>query len=53
MKEETRVEGGGPWEFGVKPRQRNNATDWESVWSLAKEGKFEEIPADVRTRCYF
>jgi len=29
MKEETRID--GPWEFGVKPVQRNNKTDWEEV----------------------
>jgi hypothetical protein len=27
MKEDTRV--AGPWEFGIKPMQRNNKTDWE------------------------
>jgi hypothetical protein len=30
MKEDTRV--AGPWEFGIKPVQRNNKTDWEAVW---------------------
>lgn len=29
MKDDTRVE--GPWEFGVKPVQRNSKTDWEEV----------------------
>lgn len=34
MKEDTRV--AGPWEFGVKPVQRNNKVDWEQVWHSAK-----------------
>lgn len=33
MKEESRLE--GPWEFGIKPIQRNNKTDWASVWKNA------------------
>jgi hypothetical protein len=33
MKEDTRLE--GPFEFGVKPRQRNNKTDWEEVKKCA------------------
>lgn len=50
MKEETRVE--GPIEFGEKPIQRNNKTDWEAVWKKAKEGKIEEIPASIRVIHY-
>lgn len=50
MKEDTRVE--GPWEFGEKPMQRNSATDWEAVWNNAKVGKLEDVPADIRVRCY-
>lgn len=30
----TRIE--GPWEFGDRPIRRNNATDWELVYDLAK-----------------
>ena len=50
MKEETRVE--GPVEYGVKPIRRNNKTDWEEVWSKAKEGKLEDIPANIRVVHY-
>ena len=50
MKQETRVE--GPWEFGEKPLQRNSRKDWESVYLKAKQGLIEEIPADIRVRCY-
>lgn len=50
MKEDTRVE--GPWEFGVKPVQRNSKADWEEVYLKAKRGRIEEIPADIRVRCY-
>lgn len=50
VKEETRVE--GPWEYGTKPIQRNSKTDWEEVFTNAKRGRLEDIPADVRVRCY-
>lgn len=50
LKEETRVE--GPWEYGIKPVQRNSKTDWDSVWLNAKRGNIEEIPSDIRIRCY-
>ena len=50
MKEDTRVE--GPWEFGVKPVQRNSKADWEEIYLKAKRGRIEEIPADIRVRCY-
>lgn len=46
-KEETRVEG-TQFEFGSKPRNRNSSKDWEEIWDLAKEGKFEDIDASVR-----
>lgn len=32
--------------------QRNDPTDWEAVWTSAKGGAIEAIPADVRIRCY-
>lgn len=50
MKEDTRVE--GPWEYGTKPLRRNSKGDWEDVWVKAKRGRIEEIPADIRVRCY-
>jgi hypothetical protein len=51
MKEDTRVE--GPWEFGVKPVQRNNKTDWEEVKKNAQEGQLDKIPADIYVKNYF
>lgn len=50
MKEETRVE--GPWEYGDKPMDRGSRTDWKSVWENAKKGNIEDIPDDVKVRCY-
>lgn len=50
MKEETRVE--GPIELGEKPIARNSKSDWEEVWTKAKEGKLEEIPAAIRVIHY-
>ena len=50
MKQETRVD--GPWEYGEKPVQRNSRKDWEAVFLKAKQGRIEEIPADIRVRCY-
>ncbi len=45
MKADTRVE--GPWEFGIKPVKRDSKIDWEEVRQKAKEGRIEEIPADI------
>ena len=50
QKTESRVE--GPWEYGVKPLQRNSKADWEEVYLNAKRGRIEDIPADIRVRCY-
>lgn len=50
LKQDTRLE--GPWEFGKKPMDRTSAKDWDQIWSQAKAGKVEDIPADVRVRCY-
>jgi len=50
MKEDTRLE--GPWEFGVKPVQRNNKTDWEEVMLKAKTGRIDEIPAEIYVQHY-
>lgn len=38
--------------FGIKPIRRNSKVDWESVWTAAKSGKLDDIPAHVRTTCY-
>ena len=43
---------GGPWEYGVKPLQRNSKADWGEVYLNAKRGRIEDIPADIRVRCY-
>ena len=50
QKTESRVE--GPWEHGTKPLQRNSKADWEEVYLNAKRGRIEDIPADIRVRCY-
>ena len=50
MKEETRLE--GPWEFGIKPVQRNSATDWEEVKKNAIAGELDKIPADIYIKHY-
>lgn len=50
MKEDTRV--AGPWEFGVKPVQRNSKTDWEEVKVNAQKGELNKIPADIYVKHY-
>jgi RNA helicase./Putative viral replication protein. len=50
MKEDTRIE--GPWSYGIKPVQRNNKTDWDEVFKNAKEGKFDDISADIKVKHY-
>jgi hypothetical protein len=45
MKEETRLE--GPYEFGIRPVQRNNKTDWDRVKQLAIDGKLNDLPSDI------
>lgn len=50
MKEDTRVD--GPWEYGKKLIQRNSKKDWEQIFLSAKRGRMEDIPADIRVRCY-
>lgn len=50
LKERTRLD--GPWEFGAKPMIRTSKEEWEKCWQLAKEGRIEEIPPDIRYRYY-
>lgn len=50
-KEDTRVEG-TQFEHGAKPIRRNESTDWETVWELAKTGDVEKIPASIRVQSY-
>lgn len=38
--------------LGSPAFQRNNPTDWESVWTNAVKGKLLDIPADIRIRHY-
>lgn len=49
-KEDTRVE--GPWSFGEKALDRASAKAWEDIRNKAKEGRLDEIPADIYVRCY-
>lgn len=49
-KEETRI--GEPFELGAKPIRRNNKTDWDSVWTAAKSGDLESVPANIRVVSY-
>lgn len=50
-KEDTRVEG-SQFEEGVKPMNRNSSKDWDLMFKNAQEAKFDEIPADVKIRCW-
>lgn len=50
MKQETRV--AGPWEFGMKPVQRNNKADWEEVKRNAIAGNLDKIPGDIFVKHY-
>jgi hypothetical protein len=50
LKEDTRIE--GPWEFGVKPVQRNSKVAWEEVKEHAMLGELDKIPADIFVRHY-
>lgn len=50
-KEDTRVDG-TQFENGTLPINRASKTDWERVWTDAKAGQFEAIPADIRLRSY-
>lgn len=43
---------GEPFEFGAKPIRRNSKTDWESVWSAAKSGDLDSVPANIRVVSY-
>lgn len=50
MKPEGRLD--GPWEYGVKPVQRNNKTDWEEVKKNAIAGEIDKVPADIYVKHY-
>lgn len=51
-KEETRIEG-TQFELGRKPLKRNSKEDWESIWNLATNGQFMDIPANIRVINFF
>lgn len=50
-KDDTAVDG-TRFELGVKPINRANAIEWESVWELAKAGSIESVPASIRVQSY-
>lgn len=50
QKERTRVS--DSFEFGALPFSVANKTDWDSVWTCAKAGDLEKIPARVRVVSY-
>jgi len=50
MKDETRIE--GPWEFGVRPLQRNSKVDWARAFKAAAEDRLDEIPDDIKFKHY-
>lgn len=43
---------GSRFEMGVKSFKRNSPTDWDTCFVSAQQGKFEDIPADVKIRCW-
>lgn len=50
-KEETRV-AGTQFKAGVKGVKRNAPDDWDVVKKAAKEGRLDDIPADIYVRSY-
>lgn len=50
-KEDSRV-AGTQFELGSKPQNRNSKQDWDKIHQNAKDGKFDDIPADVLIRHY-
>lgn len=50
MKEETRA--AGPWEFGVRPIERNSSTDWDFVRKCAMKGDFDKIDSQIFIKHY-
>lgn len=51
-KDDTCIDQALRFELGRLPLQRNKEKDWEQIWTNAKRGAIEEIPADVRVRSY-
>ena len=50
-KEDTRIPD-TQFEIGKKSLKRNSPVDWDNVWESAKKGKLDDIPADIKIRCY-
>jgi hypothetical protein len=50
-KEETSVTG-TRFELGARSLKRNAPADWDKVYELAARGDFEDIPSDIKVRCY-
>lgn len=40
------------FEYGTRPIKRNSSKDWDAIWDSAKKGKLEDIPSDIKVRCY-
>lgn len=51
LKPETRV-AGTQFILGAPLMRRSEQTDWDSVWEAAKTGEINNIPSDIRIRCY-
>lgn len=50
-KDATQVAGTG-FELGSLPLRRNNRTDWDAVWGMARGGTLSPIPANIRVPHY-
>lgn len=50
-KEDTRVDGSG-FEWGTRPLNRSDPTDWDAIRNNAKCGRLELVPPDVYVRSY-
>lgn len=50
-KEDTRIPD-SQFEIGVKPMKRNSSKDWDLMFDNAKKGNMDEIPSDVKVRCW-
>lgn len=50
-KEDTRIEG-TQFEHGHRPICRNSKPDWDLIWTAAKSGDMEAIPANLRV-CHY
>lgn len=51
-KDDTCVDPGTRFELGALPLNRSSGKDWDAIWESAKRGRYGDIPADVRIRCY-